>query len=191
DFASALRAFLRQDPDIIMVGEIRDKETATIALEAAMTGHLVFSTVHTNDASSAVARLHEMGVPNFLISSTVECVLAQRLIRKNCPECSQQVEPSKEMIQYLNENGIDTSNVNLMQGQGCSNCGDSGYKGRAGIHELLVMDEELRALTVGEIAAKPINDLAVKRGMRPMVQDGLVKVAQGVTTLEEIMRVTQ
>ncbi|MFH1380501.1 MAG: ATPase, T2SS/T4P/T4SS family [bacterium] len=191
DFSSALRAFLRQDPDIIMVGEIRDKETATIALEAAMTGHLVFSTVHTNDASSAVARLHEMGVPNFLISSTVECVLAQRLIRKNCPECTEPIKPTKDIIDYLKKFNVDTSNLNLHQGRGCSNCGDSGYKGRAGIHELLVMDDEMRGLLVHEISAKPINDKAIALGMRPMIMDGLIKVAMGMTTIEEILRVCQ
>jgi len=191
DFSTALRAFLRQDPDIIMVGEIRDKETATIALEAAMTGHLVFSTIHTNDASSAVARLHEMGVPNFLISSTVECVLAQRLVRKNCAECAEPIEATKEAVDYLKKYNVDTSNLQLKQGKGCSVCTDSGYKGRSGIHEQLDMNEQLRELTVREIAAKPINDMAVQLGMRPMLVDGLIKVTLGVTTLEEIMRVTQ
>lgn len=191
DFATALRAFLRQDPDIIMVGEIRDKETAIIALEAAMTGHLVFSTIHTNDAASAVARLNEMGVPNFLISSTIECVLAQRLIRKICSECAEPVDATKETIEYLKKNDVDTSNLQLQQGKGCDVCTDSGYKGRSGIHELLVMNEQLRALVLKEVASKPINDLAVTMGMRPMLVDGLIKVTMGFTTLEEIVRVTQ
>jgi type IV pilus assembly protein PilB len=190
-FSEALRAFLRQDPDIIMVGEIRDKETATIALEAAMTGHLVFSTIHTNDASSAVARLHEMGVPSFLVSSTVECVLAQRLIRKVCKECAEPVKPTKEIIDYLAAHGIDTAKLNLKLGKGCSVCGETGYKGRSGIHELLVMNDQLRSLIVKEVAAKPINDLAVQMGMRPMLIDGLQKAANGDTTIEEVLRATQ
>ncbi|MFH1282580.1 MAG: ATPase, T2SS/T4P/T4SS family [bacterium] len=191
DFSSALRAFLRQDPDVIMVGEIRDKETATIALEAAMTGHLVFSTVHTNDASSAVARLHEMGVPSFLISSTLECILAQRLVRKICQNCIEPVQPTKEVLDYLKAYKIDTSNIKLMHGAGCSECSNMGYKGRCGVHELLVMTDDVRSFTLKELASGPIHDFAVSRGMRTMLQDGLTKVTMGVTTIEEILTVAQ
>ncbi|HBU69504.1 MAG TPA: type II secretion system protein GspE [Elusimicrobia bacterium] len=191
DFAAALRSFLRQDPDVIMVGEIRDKETAQIAMEAAMTGHLVFSTIHTNDAPSAVARLHEMGIPSFLISSSIECILAQRLVRRICPECKEKVELEKEYIDYLHKNNIDTSKAVFYRGRGCDVCNHGGYKGRAGIHELLVMDDQIRALLLKEIAAGPVRELARKNGMRTLLEDGLVKVTMGLTTVEEILAVAQ
>ncbi|MCB4792825.1 MAG: Flp pilus assembly complex ATPase component TadA [Elusimicrobia bacterium] len=187
DFPAALRAFLRQDPDVIMVGEIRDKETAQIAMEAAMTGHLVFSTIHTNDAPSAVARIHEMGVPTFLISSSVECVLAQRLVRRVCGECKQKIQMTEEYLKVFQQYKIDTSNATLYKGRGCDVCRGTGYKGRAGIHELLVMDDEIRRLLLSEIAAGPIRELARKNGMRTLLEDGLVKVTMGVTTMEEVL----
>lgn len=190
-FADALRAFLRQDPDIIMVGEIRDKETAQIAMEAAMTGHLVFSTIHTNDAPSAVARLHEMGVPSFLISGTVEGVLAQRLVRRVCSTCARQIQPDDAMKEIFEKYNIDISKAKFMQGKGCDTCNKSGFKGRAGIHELLLMDEDIRRLLLSEISSGPIRDVAVKNGMRLMMVDGLIKVAQGVTTIEEVLAATQ
>jgi len=189
DFAHALRAFLRQDPDIIMVGEIRDKETAIIAMEAAMTGHLVLSTIHTNDAPLAVARLAEMGVYPFLISSTIECVLAQRLIRRVCSECKEQVKPDAEITKALGSAGIDVNTATLYHGKGCNVCKGSGYKGRMGIHEILVGTEEMRALMLKEIAAGPIRELAKKQGMRSLWEDGLTKVAKGHTTFEEVSRV--
>jgi type IV pilus assembly protein PilB len=190
-FAEALRAFLRQDPDIIMVGEIRDKETAQIAMEAAMTGHFVFSTIHTNDAPSAVARLHEMGVPSFLIGGTVEAVLAQRLVRRVCKECARPATLSDEMKVVFDKYKIDISKAKFMKGKGCDACNKSGYKGRAGIHELLLMDDSIRRLLLSEVSATPIRDLAVKNGMRLMMLDGLIKVTQGVTTVEEILAATQ
>lgn len=190
-FADALRAFLRQDPDIIMVGEIRDKETAQIAMEAAMTGHLVFSTIHTNDAPSAVARLHEMGVPNFLISGTLEGVLAQRLVRRVCSTCAKQIQPTDEMKAAFEKYGIDISKAKFMQGKGCDTCNKSGFKGRCGIHELLIMDEDIRRVLLSEISSGPIRDAAVKGGMRLMLIDGLIKVAQGQTTMEEVFAATQ
>jgi type IV pilus assembly protein PilB len=191
DFASALRSFLRQDPDVIMVGEIRDKETAQIAMEAAMTGHLVFSTIHTNDAPSAVARLHEMGVPSFLISSSVECVLAQRLVRKVCPECKQKLKLTDEYKNFFAQYKIDTSNATIFKGKGCDVCGGTGYKGRAGIHELFVMNDEMRSLLLKEIAAGPIRNLAREQGMRTLLEDGLHKVLMGLTTIEEVLSVAQ
>ncbi len=190
-FPEALRAFLRQDPDIIMVGEIRDKETAQIAMEAAMTGHFVFSTIHTNDAPSAVARLHEMGVPSFLISGTVEAVLAQRLVRRVCADCGRSIQPTDEMKVVFSKYGIDIANAKFMKGKGCEKCNGTGYKGRAGIHELLVLDDSIRRLMLTEISATPIRDLAVKNGMRLMMVDGLIKVVQGVTTVEEVLAATQ
>lgn len=191
DFAAALRSFLRQDPDVIMVGEIRDKETAQIAMEAAMTGHLVFSTIHTNDAPSAVARLHEMGVPSFLISSSLECILAQRLVRRVCPECREKVKPAPELMEYFTKYNIDTSKATFYKGKGCDVCSGTGYKGRAGIHELLVMDDNLRALVLKEIAAGPIREMAKQAGMRTLLEDGLVKVTNGVTSIEEILASAQ
>lgn len=189
DFASALRAFLRQDPDIVMVGEIRDKETAQIAMEAAMTGHLVFSTIHTNDAPSAVSRLHEMGVPNFLVSGTIEAVLAQRLVRRVCKDCKEPIQPTEEMVKVFKENGVDYSKGTFFKGKGCGTCNLMGYKGRVGIHEFLVMNQAIRALCLQEVASGPVRELAVKAGMRPLFQDGLIKVTQGLTTLEEVYSV--
>ncbi|MFH1259472.1 MAG: ATPase, T2SS/T4P/T4SS family [Elusimicrobiota bacterium] len=191
DFATALRAFLRQDPDIIMIGEIRDKETATIALEAAMTGHLVLSTIHTNDAPSTIARLAEMGIHTYLIASSLECVLAQRLVRAICPSCKEEIEPSEEIMTVFTQMGIETSNIKLYQGRGCNNCNKSGYKGRIGIHEFLFMDDNLRSLVLKEVSAGPIRDYAIKNGMRTLWQDGLEKIAKGWTTLEEVVRVSQ
>lgn len=191
DFASALRAFLRQDPDVIMVGEIRDKETAQIAMEAAMTGHLVFSTIHTNDAPSAIARLHEMGVPTFLISSSIECILAQRLVRTVCPDCRQRIPVTEEYEKFFGQYKIDVSNATMFHGAGCDTCGQTGYKGRAGIHELLSMTDDIRTLLLKEIASGPIRELARSQGMRTLLEDGLCKVAKGTSTIEEIMATAQ
>jgi type IV pilus assembly protein PilB len=190
DFAAALRAFLRQDPDIVMVGEIRDKETAQIAMEAAMTGHLVFSTIHTNDAPSAVARLHEMGVPDFLVASAIEAVLAQRLVRRVCKDCKEPIKATPEMIKVFGDNEVDISKATFFKGKGCGTCNLVGYKGRLPLHELLVINGEIRTLVLTEIAAGPIRDLAVKNGMRPLFIDGLIKVTQGLTTLEEVLSVS-
>lgn len=190
DFASALRAFLRQDPDIVMVGEIRDKETAQIAMEAAMTGHLVFSTIHTNDAPSAVARLHEMGVPSFLVASAIEAVLAQRLVRRVCKDCKEPIKPTPEMIKLFTDNKIDISKATFYKGKGCGTCNLMGYKGRVALHELLVVNNELRNLCLTEVAAGPLRDVAVKNGMRTLFLDGLIKVAMGVTTVEEVVSVS-
>jgi len=191
DFASAMRAFLRQDPDIIMVGEIRDKETGIIAMEAAMTGHLVLSTIHTNDAPLAVARLSEMGVHTFLIASTLDCVLAQRLVRRVCPDCKEQISPRPEIVKSLQATGIDPKTATIHHGKGCNTCKGSGYKGRMGIHELLVVSEEMMSLFLKEVASGPIRDLAKKQGMRTLWEDGMLKVAKGYTTFEEVFRVCQ
>jgi type IV pilus assembly protein PilB len=190
-FAEALRAFLRQDPDIIMVGEIRDKETAQIGMEAAMTGHFVFSTIHTNDAPSAVARLHEMGVPSFLIGGTLEAVLAQRLVRRVCANCARPINATDEMKIVFEKYKIDISKAKFMQGKGCEVCNKTGFKGRAGIHELLLMNDDIRRLLLTEISAQPIREMAVKNGMVLMMLDGLIKVTQGVTTMEEVFAATQ
>lgn len=190
DFASALRSFLRQDPDIVMVGEIRDKETAQIAMEAAMTGHLVFSTIHTNDAPSAVSRLHEMGVPDFLVSSTIEAVLAQRLVRRICKDCKEPFTPTPEMLKVFADNKVDVSKATFFKGKGCGTCNLQGYKGRLGVHELLVMNSDIRALCLQQVASGPIREMAIKAGMRTLFVDGLIKVTQGHTTLEEVYTVS-
>jgi len=189
DFAVALRSFLRQDPDVVMVGEIRDKETAQIAMEAAMTGHLVFSTIHTNDAPSAVARLHEMGVPSFLVASAIEAVLAQRLVRRVCKDCREPIKPTPEVIKLFEENKVDISKATFYKGKGCGSCNLLGYKGRAAVHELLVINNDIRTLTLSEVAAGPIREMGLKFGMRTLFVDGLIKVAMGITTLEEVYTV--
>jgi len=190
NFPDALRAFLRQDPDIIMVGEIRDRETAQIGMEAAMTGHFVFSTIHTNDAPSAVARLHEMGVPTFLITGTVEAVLAQRLLRRVCKDCGKPMKTSDEYKKIFDKAKVDISKGKFMKGTGCPTCNQTGFKGRCGIHEILVMDDDVRRLLLTEVSAGPIRELAVKNGMMLMLQDGLIKAAQGITSVEEVLATT-
>jgi type IV pilus assembly protein PilB len=189
DFATALRSFLRQDPDIVMVGEIRDKETAQIAMEAAMTGHLVFSTIHTNDAASAVSRLHEMGVPDFLVSSTIEAVLAQRLVRRVCKDCKEPIQATPDMIKVFEQNNVDISKATFFKGRGCPTCNMVGYKGRLGVHELLIMNTAIRTLCLQQVASGPIREEAYKAGMRALFVDGLIKVTQGHTTLEEVYSV--
>jgi type IV pilus assembly protein PilB len=184
-FANALRAFLRQDPDIIMVGEIRDKETAVIATEAALTGHLVFSTLHTNNAPSAVTRLIEMQVEPFLISSTVIGVLAQRLVKMICARCKSEFEPPETALQRLglSEHG----GISFYKGKGCDYCRHTGYKGRCGIFELMMVTDEIRDLILRERPAHEIEELAIGQGMVSLRQDAIQKVTQGVTTIEEAL----
>jgi type IV pilus assembly protein PilB len=158
-------------------------------MEASMTGHLVFSTIHTNDAPSAVARLHEMGVPSFLVASAIEAVLAQRLVRRVCKDCRELIKPTPEMIKVFEANKVDISKATFYKGKGCGTCNLIGYKGRAAVHELLIINNDIRALTLTEVAAGPIRNMALKYGMRTLFIDGLVKVAMGVTTLEEVYTV--
>jgi type IV pilus assembly protein PilB len=186
-FASALRSFLRQDPNIIMVGEIRDRETAEIAIQAALTGHLVFSTLHTNDASSSLTRLVEMGIEPFLIASSVVGVLAQRLVRVVCPKCKEPSQPSANVVAELQLK----PNTRLFRGKGCSTCRQSGYQGRIGIFELLRMTDAVRNLVTERAPAHAIREAALAGGMKALREDGLVKAAAGLTTVEEILRVTQ
>lgn len=187
-FARALRSFLRCSPDIILVGEIRDQETAKIAIESALTGHLVLSTLHTNDASGAVTRLIEMGVEPFLVSSAVDCVLAQRLARRLCSECKTEYTPSKQM---LLEAGFPEDDLpeTLFRAGGCAKCSNTGYRGRMGVHEVMLMSEDIRRLTVEEASADEIKRVAIAQGMLTLRQDGLEKVRQGATSIEEICRV--
>jgi len=187
-FARALRSFLRCSPDIILVGEIRDQETAKIAIESALTGHLVLSTLHTNDAPGALTRLVEMGVEPFLVSSAVDCILAQRLARRLCPECKAEYRPKKDV---LIEAGFSPDNLpeTVYRPVGCPKCGDTGYRGRLGVHEVMLMTEEVRRLCVEDATVEEIKRVAVEQGMLTLRQDGLEKVRSGVTSIEEICRV--
>lgn len=188
-FASALRAFLRQDPDIIMVGEIRDQETAKIAVEAALTGHLVLSTLHTNDASGAISRLVEMGVEPFLVASSVIGVLAQRLARTICPNCKEPYEPTPEAVRRFGLSMYSDSKFHFYRGRGCDNCKMTGYRGRTGIHEILTITDRLRALILRRSSTAELKQAALEEGMRTMQDDGLAKVLSGVTSMEECLRV--
>ncbi len=193
DFAAALRSFLRLDPDVIMVGEIRDEETAHIAMEAAMTGHLVFSTIHTNDAASTISRLTDMGLPAFMVATTIKAVLAQRLSRRLC-SCKVPHDPTPEEIKIFKENGVDLPKDTKLMGPpkgGCENCKTLGYKGRVGMHEILVMSDTLRAFCLKDVAADNVRKEAVKEGMRLIVQDGLEKVKMGLTSCREVLGGTE
>ena len=187
-FANGLRSIVRQDPDVIMIGEIRDSETADVAIQSALTGHLVFSTVHTNDAAGAITRLQEMGIESFLISSALLGVLAQRLVRVICTHCKEScaIEPGA-----LLEMGIDgPAPPNVFRGKGCDHCNETGYRGRTGIYELLVIDEEIRKLILAHASSQEIRERAIQLGMTTLRQDGWRKILEGVTTIEEIIRVT-
>jgi len=187
DFARALRAFLRQDPDIIMVGEIRDHETAKIAMEAALTGHLLIATLHTNDAPGAVVRLTEMGIEPFNVSASLIGVLAQRLVRRVCKDCRVEYTPEESVLRRLDMQGDAIRGRKLYRGVGCEKCGGSGYNGRYAIHELLVVDDAIEGAIVREASALEIRDLAVERGMKTLRYDGIHKAFEGITTLEEVL----
>jgi len=191
-FANGLRSILRQDPDVIMVGEIRDRETAEIAIQASLTGHLVFSTLHTNDAAGAVTRLLDMGVEAFLVSSSVVAILAQRLVRVICKECRESYRPDAAEIKELS---IDSGDVPyggvFYRGRGCSACLQTGYRGRSGIYELLVVDDHIRGLIMSGADSNVIKRRAIELGMVTLLRDGALKVVKGVTTVDEVLRVTQ
>jgi general secretion pathway protein E len=189
-FAAGLRSVLRQDPDIIMVGEIRDEETAVMAIQSALTGHLVFSTLHTNDAASAVTRLLDLGIEPYLISSSLLAVLAQRLVRKVCGDCLENRQPTKEELGFLNEGGNLTKVQTLAHGRGCSNCRDTGYRGRIGLFELLAINDEVRSKMQGRANASEIRDTALSHGMKLLRDDGIAKLIRGATTVDEVGRVT-
>jgi len=190
-FANALRSTLRQDPDIIMVGEIRDTEIAQIAVQAALTGHLLFSTLHTNDAASALTRLIDMDVKKYLISSSVIGVIAQRLVRVICEKCKEEYTPEKNVLSGLNIKGNlkKGGKIKLYRGKGCSFCKNTGYYGRTSIYEIIVLDEEIRSLIISKASSNVIKDAAIKKGMKTLKDSGLEKVRQGITTIEEVLRV--
>jgi general secretion pathway protein E len=189
-FAAGLRSILRQDPDVIMIGEIRDRETAEIAIHASLTGHLVFSTLHTNDAASAATRLIDMGIEPFLVASSVVAVLAQRLVRKVCKDCREAYRPEDEELIRL---GIvpPKSRPTFYRGVGCAACSQTGYRGRTGIYELMVLDDEIRRLIGAKADASAIKQAAIAKGMITLKDDGADKVFHGFTTTEEVMRITQ
>ncbi|TKB91663.1 MAG: type II secretion system protein GspE [Nitrospira sp.] len=188
-FAAGLRSILRQDPDVIMIGEIRDRETAEIAIHASLTGHLVFSTLHTNDAASAATRLIDMGIEPFLVASSVVAVLAQRLLRRICPDCKRPYAPSEEELSRLDV--ATGSTVTLYRGAGCAACSQTGYRGRIGIFELMVLNDDIRRLIGGKADSTAIKHAAITNGMVTLKQEGAERVLQGQTTLEEVMRITQ
>jgi len=188
-FATGLRSFFRQDPDIMLVGEIRDKETAEIAVQAALTGHLVLSTLHTNDAPSSVIRLIDMGIESFLISASVIGVLAQRLVRRICPKCKKEMALTPEAVKILEEYGIDCNKIILYKGEGCSYCKDSGYIGRIAIFELMIITEKIRYLISHNATTEKLREVAINEGMNPLIEDGLKKVCEGITTIDEVLRV--
>jgi type IV pilus assembly protein PilB len=189
-FASSLRSFLRQDPDIIMVGEIRDFETAQIAIQAALTGHLVLSTVHTNDAPGTVTRLIDMGIEPFLISSSVILILAQRLIRKICSECREQIKVHPQLLIDLGVPPDEAKNFDVYKGKGCAICSGTGYKGRVGLYEVMAMKEEVKELVLSRSSASEIKKEAIRLGMKTLRQSGIHKVKEGLTTIEEVLRAT-
>ncbi len=187
-FASGLRSIVRQDPDVIMIGEVRDPETAEIAIQAALTGHLVFSTVHTNDAAGAITRLLDMGIENFLISSALLGVLAQRLVRVICPECKAPATLSPALLEEMGP--FAKPGATVYEGKGCKHCSHTGFRGRAGIYELLIVDDAVRQLILQKASAQAIREAARKTGMTTLREDGWKKVIQGITTVGEILRVT-
>lgn len=190
DFAVCLRSILRHDPDVVMVGEIRDQQTAQIAHQAALTGHLVLSTLHTNDAPGAVTRLLDMGIEPFLITSTVTGILAQRLVRRLCPDCKTEYNPSADELAALKLTVGDVTQP-FMKAVGCSNCQDLGFKGRSGIYELFVVSESIRPLIIEHASASQIRVQARSEGMRTLREDGVSKVKEGVTTVAEVLQETQ
>jgi type II secretory ATPase GspE/PulE/Tfp pilus assembly ATPase PilB-like protein len=188
-FPSALRSLLRQDPDVLMVGEMRDPETADVATQAAMTGHLVFSTVHTNDALSALTRLTDLKVERYLVSAAVNGILAQRLVRKICPDCREEYRPEPSAVAILANRPVGA--MTLYRGRGCSSCRETGYRGRTGVFELLAITDELKQAIAAETGMAQLRDLARDQGMETMRQDGWAKAQAGITTVEEVLRVTE
>jgi type IV pilus assembly protein PilB len=189
-FAAALKAFLRQDPNIIMIGEIRDLETGSIAIKAALTGHLVLSTLHTNDAPSTITRMIDMGIEPFNVASAVNLVVAQRLVRRVCMDCAAPASYKPEEIKSLGLTPEEGKQMQFMKGTGCDTCSGTGYKGRAGLYEVMALSPELRRMILRSASVADIQTMAVKEGMLTLRMDGLKKIERGVTTLEEVVKET-
>jgi type IV pilus assembly protein PilB len=185
-FAAALRAFLRQDPNIVMVGEIRDLETGSIAVKAALTGHLVLSTLHTNDAPSTINRMIDMGIEPFLVASSTNLIMAQRLVRRVCKHCNERVDVPKESLEQI---GIN-ADAEVLEGKGCQECNDTGYKGRQGLYEVMPITPAIREIILDRGTTTEIRQVAIDEGMLTLRQDGIRNVERGVTTIEEILRET-
>lgn len=190
-FASGLRSIVRQDPDVMMIGEIRDFETAEIAVQSALTGHLVFSTLHTNDAPSAITRLQDMGVESFLISSCLEGVLAQRLVRVNCPDCKVKTEIDPQVMREIEIKIPSNETIVAYKGAGCEFCGQTGYRGRTGIFELMIVDDDIEDLILKKTNSAEIKKIAISNGMLSLRMDGFNKVLKGITSMDEVIRMTQ
>jgi type II secretory ATPase GspE/PulE/Tfp pilus assembly ATPase PilB-like protein len=191
-FATALRHVLRQDPDVIMVGEVRDIETARMAIQSSLTGHLVFSTLHTNDSAGAVSRLLDLGVEPYLASSSLIAIIAQRLVRKVCPDCRKHSEPTAHELKELGLGEIEANNgTKFFVGTGCEKCFKTGYRGRTGIYELLLVNGEIQDLIYKKKTAGTIKKVALEAGMKTLRMDGARKVLAGITTVPEVLRVTQ
>jgi len=201
-FAEGLRAIMRQDPDVVMVGEIRDEETAEIAIQSALTGHLVFSTIHTNSAAGAIPRFLAMGVPPFLLAPALNAIVGQRLVRKICPDCKEPLTLPPDMLETITkllapiakdpEHPVDMTKLQFFKGRGCDHCSHLGYKGRTGIYEIMTMGQEMEKIILsGKVSEYTIQDLAIQQGMVTMVQDGLLKALAGITTVEEVFRVAE
>jgi type IV pilus assembly protein PilB len=189
-FGRILRSMLRQDPDIILVGEIRDKETAEISVQASLTGHLVFSTLHTNDAPSTIARLLDLGLEPFLVTATLEGIVAQRLVRKICNNCKAEYTPAEEQLMELELRSEDVQGRKFWYGKGCEQCNNTGYRGRQGLYEIMLLDDDLRDLIIKHASTQVLRAESKKRGMRTLRQSGLMAIFDGVTTIEEVVRET-
>ena len=189
-FAKCLRSILRQDPDIVMVGEIRDLETAQIAIQASLTGHLVFTTLHTNDAPSSIARLLDLGLETFLITATLEGIVAQRLVRKICTKCKTEYQPTEEMLMELDMRPEDVGEKRFFYGKGCGNCNNTGYRGRTGIYEIMTFNDELRDLVMNHASTAVLREAARRAGMKTLRENGLKAIFDGLTTLDEVARET-
>jgi type IV pilus assembly protein PilB len=190
NFAAALRSFLRQDPNIILVGEIRDFETAEIAIKAALTGHLVLSTLHTNGAPETITRLMNMGIEPFLVATSVHLICAQRLVRRICKDCTEVVEVPPQTLIDAGFTPEEVKTVKIQKGKGCGVCNNTGYKGRCGLYEVMEVDDEIRELVLVGASAVELKKKAIERGMLTLRRSGLIKVAAGMTTLEEVARET-
>jgi general secretion pathway protein E len=190
-FANGLRSILRQDPDVILVGEIRDRDTADIAIHASLTGHLVFSTLHTNDSASAITRLVDMGIEPFLVASSLVAVIAQRLIRILCRSCKELYTPLDDELSRTNLDRSKVPNGKLYRAQGCSDCLGTGYSGRLGIFEILIINDEIRALTLSTADSTTIKKKSIESGMTTLRLDGAEKILKGLTSIDEVMRVTE